>query len=87
MKVRIFEETSHVHYGRRSADWQARCECGEGLHAGDWESCMTWACGHLGFSHPRQEPGCKHQGLPHIEWSELVGLVRVADRLGIEVQP
>lgn len=53
MRVRVFEESSHTHYGRRSADWQARCECGDGLHAGDWEGCMTWACGHLALKHPR----------------------------------
>jgi hypothetical protein len=33
------------------ADWQARCNCGEGIGTGDWQASMEWACGHLAFTH------------------------------------
>lgn len=53
MRIRVHEATAHTHYGRRYADWQATCTCGDRLWTPDWESAMTWACGHLTFHHPR----------------------------------
>jgi hypothetical protein len=45
----------HIHCSRYlspgNADWQASCDCGDGLGTGDWESAMTWACGHRAFAH------------------------------------
>ena len=56
MRVKVFTERTGWSRGRFWADWEAACECGEGLMAEDWRGVMEFALGHLSFSHPGKKP-------------------------------
>lgn len=54
MRVRVYEDRSGWHLGRRWADWVTKCDCGFRGTSSDWEGAMEYACGHLCFVHPRR---------------------------------
>lgn len=67
-------------------DWITGCDEHGGWiqTSAEWIDAMEAAWGHIAMHH---SGGCKYRNLPRMEWSEIVGVIRAADKLGIDVLP
>lgn len=54
MRVRVREVAHGYSRGRRWADWEAACSCGESLEAEEWQQVMEFALGHLSLGRHNQ---------------------------------